>query len=284
MPGQTRKVRRSSRGVTRKRPMNMTRRARGVTRKVRGRGPLANFVRKVINRGAESKYVATNVDATGAPLGPAWYASDTITSVNQFRPAIPQVTQGDDDFQRNGNMINPTSIAVSLKIGMNATDLSCNALYGVIYYGTSKNTKTWQGTNPVNSLDILDQGDGTNQQWAGLRGQLNLPTDKKQFNLKRIVFRLSKTQGVQNWEFAPAAPGLSGNYSTSNGSSTRNFLLKFRPPQTLKYNNKTDLYPQNYAPFYVVTFCHADGSAIPAAADTKLVNVDSRVHMYFKDF
>lgn len=253
-------------------------------RAVRGRGKMSSFAKKVmavVNRTEETKYVATDFDSVGAAHGPVWYCSPNITGVASFSPAIPQLLNGTGDYQRVGQKISPKSLTVNLRVGFDAQDLSANSLIGVIYYGTSKSGKTWANANPLNTPAILDNGDGTNSTWAGLRNQLNLPIDRTLNNMKRITFRLSKTSGIQNSDVGPiAAPG--GSFSTSNGLSEKNFVLRFKAPKTLVYNQIADQYPQNYAPFYYVGFCHADGSAI-TASDRTLVNISSRVHMRYKD-
>lgn len=241
---------------------------------------LTKVIRKLARQG-ETKYSANNISATGVDLGPAWYPPGNIPAVGIFVPAISQVSQGAGDFQRVGNIIEPKSCSVSLKMGYNPTDLSANNIYAVVWYGVSKTGKTWENQNPVNSPAFLDLGNGTNVAWAGLRNQLAYPTDKKQFTLKRKVFRLSKTAGAQNNDVnPPTAQG--GSYATSNGYNCVSTLLKFKPPTHLKYNLGTDVYPTNYAPFYVIGFCHADGSAL-TDADRNLITVASRTHLYFKD-
>jgi hypothetical protein len=242
----------------------------------------AKRVMAVVRRQEETKYVATDNDATGAPHGPVWYASPNIVNINSVSPAIPALVNGTGDFQRIGQKINPSSLYVNLRIGFNPTDLSANSLIGVIYYGTTTQSGSWANANPLPTSAFLDNGDGTNSVWTGLRNQLNLPTDRTLVKVKRITFRLSKSEGWQNGDNAPGPGGLNGNYSTSNGLSEKNFVLKFKPPKTLVYNMIADSLPQNYAPFYYVGFCHADGSPV-GVADRTLVNISSRVHMRFKD-
>lgn len=239
------------------------------------------LVRRLARQG-ETKYSANNFNAAGGPLGATWFSPGTLGLVADFVPAISQVTQGNGDFQRVGNIIEPKSCTVSLRIGYNATNVDANNTYVVVYYGVSKAFKTWQNNNPVSTVAILDNGDGTSVQWAGLRNQLALPTDKKMFTLKRKVFRLSKTPGVLNNDVNP--PGTQGgSYATSNGYNVRSLLLRFKPPTHLKYNLAGDVYPQNFAPFYAVGFCHADGTALVFPGDDALINVSSRTHLYFKD-
>jgi len=254
---------------------------RGRRRVARGRmRSVKKMVQRMIRGNAETKYVATNVDISGTNLGPLWPVKPTWTQFGDAKPAVPLLTLGPGDYQRIGSKIQPVSLAVSVKVVFNAFDLSCNALMGVIYYGTDKANKTFQGGNfPLQTTNILDNGDGTNKQWTGLLSDLNIPTDKHLFNLKRKVFRLAKTEGNLNTDVGGAA---AGGYSTSNGLSEYSTVLRFKPPKTLLYNNDTDTYPSNYGPFYYIGFCHADGSAL-TAQDTKLVYASTRVHMYYKD-
>lgn len=242
--------------------------------------PVKRMVQRMINRNMETKYVATNVDLSGTDLGPLWPVKPTWTQFGDAKPAVPMLAEGPGDYQRLGSKIQPVSLAVSVKVVFNAFDLSCNSLIGVIYYGTDKANRTFQGgTFPLQTTSILDKGDGTNKQWTGLLSDLNLPTDKHLFNIKRKTFRLSKTEGNLNTD---QGGHPTGGYSTSNGRSEYSTVLRFKTPKTLLYNADADTYPSNFGPFYYIGFCHADGSAL-TPADTKLVYASTRVHMYYKD-
>lgn len=279
MPRQTRKLRiragtRKIRGGRVMRTMTGVRRARVST-------GLRQAVQRIVKGNEETKYVANANDGTGVPLAQPWSPTPQIDVVGKFNPAIPKVSQGVGDHQRVGGKIEPVSLAVSVRVGFNPTDISCNSLLGVIYYGTDKSGKTWNGGNPLSTPAILDDGDGTQSAFLGSRFDLTKPMDKKLVTAKRIVFRLSKTAGIQNSDNNPAA-GQNGNMSTSNGLSEKSFLLKFKTPKHLGYLVNTSSYPQNYAPWYAIGFCHADGS--PATIlDNELVNVTSQCHLYFKD-
>lgn len=259
-------------------------RARAMVRSRRPTGrrlaPVKRMVQRMINKNAETKYVATNVDLSGTDLGPLWPVKPTWTAFGDAKPAIPKLDEGTGDYQRVGGKIRPVSLAVSVKVVFNAYDLSCNSLIGVIYYGTDKANRTFQGGNfPLQTTNILDKGDGTNKQWTGLLSDLNLPTDKHLFNIKRKTFRLSKTDGNLNTDVGGHP---TGGYSTSNGLSEYSTVLRFKTPKTLLYNADTDDYPSNFGPFYYIGFCHADGSSL-TPQDQKLVYASTRVHMYFKD-
>lgn len=268
------------RTAAQKRTGNQARR-RYVRKGNRVSNKFAKRVLAVVRRTEETKYVANDFDSQGVAHPTSWNPTPNMVSIGSIVPAIPQLGAGVGDFQRVGQKISPVSISCNLRIGFNPTDLSANSLIGVIYYGTSKGAKTWEGQIPLSSVAMLDNGDGTNVGWTGLRNQLNLPIDRTLVTLKRITFRLSKTAGIQNSDMGLPAT-VPGNYATSNGLSEKSFNLRFRAPRVLSYNQQTDLYPQNYAPFYFVGFCHADGS-VYQGEDLRLVAVNSRVHMRFKD-
>lgn len=266
----------------RKQRQRRIRRQRG--RRV-GKG-LRQAINSIVLRNQETKYVANALDIGGASLGALWPVKPTFNLFNDIKPAIPNLTEGSGDYQRIGSKVHPTSLAVSLKMTFNAKDLSANELMAVVYYGTDRANRTFQGgTSPIQTTNILNNGDGTNKPWSGLLGDLNYPTDKTLFSLKRKVFRLSKTGGNMNSDIGGQNNGA---FSTSNGLSEVSTLLKFRPPKTLLYNNDTDTYPSNYAPWFYVGFCHADGSALtPSDYDpttkVSLVYASTRCHMWYKD-
>lgn len=269
--------------------LRRSKRRQMMNRRIKGRSGLSSMVRSIVQRSQETKYVANAYTPSDSvnPLPSIWYTKPNIPLVGDCFPAIPQMTQGPDDFQRIGNTVRPTSLAVSLKIGFNALDLSANELIGVIYYGTAKGLRTWDGGNTIPTVRFLDNGDGTNVAWGGVRNTLTCPIDSRILTAKRITFKLSKTQGLQNGDVNPA--GAQGGFATSYGSSQKNFLLKYKVPSVLTYQDKNDIYPQNFAPFYAIGFCHSDGSPFVAAdvpsedRSTGLVNVNAKCHLHYKD-
>lgn len=247
----------------------------------------ASFAKKVlavVNRQEETKYVATDLNSAGTANGAGgvyWNPLPQITNINSVVPAIPTISQGVTDFERIGQRISPKSLKVDLTFGMNPTDLSANSIMVVIWYGTSKESKSWVGGSPLSTISFLDNGQGGNQSWGGVRNQLNFPTDPTLNTLKRIVFPLAKSEGLQNQNGSSLV--TQGAYSTSAGPSHRHVTLYFQPPKTLIYNKETDLYPTNYAPFYYIGFCNTDGSPANSVQSETLLNVSSRVHMRYKD-
>lgn len=244
----------------------------------------AKKVLAVVKRQEETKYVANDLNSSGNPNGAGgvyWNPLPGITNINSVVPAIPAMGQGVTDYQRVGQRVAPVSLKVDLDIGLNPTDLSANSVMVVIWYGTSKESKSWVGGSPLSTVSFLDNGQGSNTSWGATRNQLNFPTDPTLNTLKRLVFPLSKSEGLQNQNGSSLV--TQGNYSTSNGRSHRHVTLYFKPPRTLIYNKETDVYPTNYAPFYYIGFCNADGSPTTMVQSDTLVNVSSRVHLRYKD-
>lgn len=245
------------------------------------RTPLVRLIRNVMKREEETKYVANSYDAALLPLANTWYSQGSLGAAGQWFPALPALAQGTGDYQRVGSKITPVGTSVTMKIGFNPANVDAASIYGVIYYGTSKAVKSWNVTNPIGNQQILEGGDGINYTFNGDRFRLNFPVDKKLYNMKRIVFRLAKTPGIQNSDISGATV-TGGNYSTANGYQCRNIKLNIRAPKKITYEDNVDTWPSNFAPVFGVGFCHADGSTL-TVADQNLLTVSSQCHMWFKD-
>lgn len=268
--------------VRRRKPYGRLYKRRGIKMALmrKRRNPIVKQVMKAITKTEETKYVANVYSDSTTVQSQPYFAPINLGAVGNFLPALPAITQGPGDYQRIGNKIMPVSVATSLQVSFNPTDVSANEILCVVYYGTSKSGKSWVAGNPLNSARILETGDATEQViFDGSKSTLQFPIDKKQVTMRKKVFKLAKTGGVQNSDAATGAPGA---YSTNNGPVEKSLLLKFRKPKQLNYAKGTDLWPTNYAPIYAVSFCHVDGSALTHNDET-LIQVQARNHMYFKD-
>lgn len=239
------------------------------------------IVKKAIKGAGETKYVANVYADSTNVLAPSWQAPPNLNNLTGYLPALPALTAGTGDYQRVGAKVLPTSLKVNLTFGFRSTDISCNELIVVVYYGTTKAGKTWETATPIQSVaDLLDRGDGTNQGFAGYKSNLLLPINKHMNNAKRMMFRIAKTSGTLNNN---GIVGPDGAFSTSGGNSFVQKTLTFKPPKALQYDNIGNLWPSNYAPWYAVSFCRADDIATDPVRDANLLSVSSRCHMYYKD-
>lgn len=258
-------------------------------------------VKRVVKRLGETKYVANAPADNAGFLNMPWLTNANLNNVNTYYPAIPSVSQGDDDHERDGSVIQPTSLRVKLNFHFNQ-DLSGNAIIPtnpgqflvVIYYGTSKKRKSWDDQNPIQSADdLLDRGDGTTDGFSGNLGQLLMPINKKTYNAKRIMFKLGKTEGVLSSYDPQVSPGVSatveqsGGYSTSGGQSFKSITLNFKPPQKLHYEEDDSNFPNNYAPWYAVAAIPVNRQTTPytnVAGQYPPISVTSECQMWYKDF
>jgi len=245
---------------------------------------LRTMVQKIVKGASETKYVSNVYKDNSTLQSQYWNAPTNLGASASYFPALPALQQGVGDFQRIGAKILPTSVRTTLNVGFMARDISAAQIMVVVYYGTPKAGKTWQNSTPIQSVnDLLDNGDGTTGSFGGQQADLLYPINKHMNNAKRITFRLGKTLGVLNDNGASVA-GVDGGYSTSNGMAFHQLTLKFTPPKALQYDRSTDLWPSNYAPWYVISWCRIDERTTGGSVnDSTLVNVAALNHMYYKD-
>lgn len=226
-------------------------------------------VKRVINRVSETKYVA-NQYASGASTGPGGQGINNLTmpytvnanlaTVNQYLPAIPAVTLGDDDWQRDGSVVQPVGLRSKLNfyfqqpLDASGQIISTNPGQFIVkvFYGVGRKQKIWGPTETpiVSAGDLLEKGDGTTQGANGNLNELMYPINKKAYNAKCKTFIMGKTEGVLTSNSGAAAQV--GGYSTSAGKSFKSITLKFSPPKKLQYEDENAVFPNNYAPWYAV--------------------------------
>jgi len=264
-------------------------------------------VRRVLRRVGETKYVANqykNGTGTGVPgdagiLPVPWTVNANLANVGNYYPAIPCLTQGDDDWQRDGSVVQPVGLRAKLNFYFNQ-DLSGNAILPTnpgqfivkVFYGVGKKQKLWgAGETPiVSASDLLEKGDGTTQSANGNLNELMYPINKKAYNAKCKTFIMGKTDGV----LTSATGGLlnatqTGGYSTSAGSSFKSIYLRFSPPKKLQYEDDDNIFPNNYAPWFAVIaypvnryntgYTNADAEP----ANPIPIQVVSECQMWYKD-
>lgn len=221
-------------------------------------------VRKVMRRFGETKYVANQYSGTAQELAVPWNVNANLSTVGAqtYLPAIPALFQGDDDFQRDGSVVQPVGLRAKLNFYFNQ-DLSGNAILSSnpgqfivkVFYGVGRKQKIWGTTETpiVSAGDLLEKGDGTTQAANGNLNELMYPINKKAYIAKCKTFIMGKTDGV----LTSATGGIlgatqTGGYSTSAGSSFKSITLRFSPPKKLQYEDDDSLFPNNYAPWMAV--------------------------------
>jgi len=242
------------------------------------RQPFTERVKSVILRGQETKFKIgppQNFN-TNATLEQFTNFTSGITSTNEIYGLIPAVRQGDDDFERIGNAIQPTSLTVKVNLALSTTQTQ--SVYADVYFLTSKTVKDFTLTNAILTGNLLNLGDGTNVPYDGTSYTAMLPINKSEFTvLAHKRYLLQKASNDPN-----TALSGTGSPATNTFAYTKSFSQKIKLPGKLTYEDATRIHPSNTFPFMVVGFCASDtnGNLAPTSAR---VYVQAQSHLYYKD-
>lgn len=206
--------------------------------------------------------------------------STAITGTTELYNLIPPVTIGDDDYQRIGNQIQPTSLTVKVNAALGA--LASSSVYVDFWFLTSKNIKDARQTANLPIQKLLNDGNGQNVPYDGTSYTAMLPINKSEFNVishRRIL--LKKPYGDPQGLYSGAGAPPNSVYSLAANSTT--FSVKFNLPKKLTYEQRTDYVPTNVFPFMAVGFFAADQFGGTALTPTLPVYVQAQSHLYYKD-
>jgi len=239
---------------------------------------LNTAVTRVINRRSETKFVIqapTNKNTSGS-LGQFVAFTSGITSTNELYRLIPDVAVGDDDYQRIGNTIQPTSLTT--KVNLACFTNGSEVIYADVYFLTSKNIKDFDQTPNIPTGELLNNGQGGNVAYDGTSFTAMYPVNTAEFTLiahKRI--KLAKGANDPNTACSGGSPA-----STDTFQHYASFSQKIKLPQKLLYESRSKIQPSNAFPFMMVGFVAADanGNTAPSVAR---VQVQAQSHMYYKD-
>lgn len=200
-----------------------------------------------------------------------------ITSTAEVYALIPRVSQGQDDHNRVGNIIQPVSLTTKVNLAL-YTAHSQN-IYADVYFCHSKTVKSANNTTGVVVSALLNAGDGTNVGYDGTSYTAMLPVNKSEFTViahKRVLLR--KVGGNPNYELDNSL----GASSISDSKYCASFAQKIKLPQRLVYEQASNQYPTNTFPFMMVGFCGADSMGGIAPITARL-QVQAQSHLYYKD-
>lgn len=241
---------------------------------------LTAAVNKIVNKKAETKLAISppiNFN-TNTTLFDFEAFSTAITSTNELYMLIPEVPQGQGDYQRIGNVIQPTSLTTKVNISaVNRTPSSIN-IYAHIFFLTSKQVKDWKLTNSVLTAQMLDAGDGTNVPFDGTSYTAMLPINKSQYNViahKKILLSkgANNPNNIYNNDEEPSADTF---------RYTATFSQKIPLPKKLLYADASQQYPTNAFPFMCCGFTAADNQG-QTALSSLILRVQAQSHLYYKD-
>lgn len=206
--------------------------------------------------------------------------STAITGTGELYALIPPVTVGDDDFERVGNQIQPTSLTVKIQCALGA--LASSSVWVDFWFLHSKNIKDAKHTAQVAIQKLMNDGAGQNVPYDGTSYTAMLPLNKSEFTMithKRIL--LKKPYGDPQGLYSGAGAPPNSVYTVA--PNTKSFSVTIKLPQKLTYEQRTDYVPSNTFPFMAVGFYAADQFGGTALTPTLPIYVQAQSHLYYKD-
>jgi len=254
--------------------------------------PTRKVITKVIKQHeratSELKYVIGFPTSLGGSVTNSYTNfTQAISNSNELFNLIPNVSPGDLSHQRDGDVINPTSLVVKGRVVLNNTYSYSAGIFFHIYILTSKACKSWvaagQAVDTVPISRLLNNGDSTKTTFTGSFFNSMLKVNEDEFNIiKHDVFHLVK--GMDNYN-AAANLGQSA-FPFPTGQNGRSFSYRIPLPKKLIYTNVQgvpSVQPNNTLPFMVCgwTFDDQLGDTISNYVD--LVKLQAQSHLYFRD-
>lgn len=256
------------------------------------------LIKSVVRRQAETKQAAFygqgtggTYPQTGAYATRGYFTQNaTITTVSgDVKMLLPFVQQGTEDWQRVGNKINPTYMKIQghCKVAlsqMSTPTFAPTDIYAVCYVLTSKTWKSYQALLNLDLTRLLKTQEGSTVGFDGTYWASRLAVSEDDFTLiKKKVMRL-RYSGITGTGGSIVSLANSHDYSANYSM----VLTQRQLPATLLYPEQSSTIPAayantptNFAPFLVIGYYTADGSALgpsPVILDNTYV-----VNMKYKD-
>jgi len=270
------------------RPRRVRRRP-AVKKPMRASKALTNLISKVVSKKAEHKAatyygcdpsirrtVNEGIFAFASNQGQNQYIQSNATDILRV---LPIIYEGTADYERVGNQISPTSLAIHCNVGINnallpttsaGTGLVMN-LYAVCYLLQHKQLKSYEQLNSLNNFNqLLNVGNGTTVRFNGSFTQAFMPVSNQYYTVLAKKILNLRSDGVQSGPASGTAI-LNANSHPNNYNFTWHVKKKHLPAK-LKYpevledisggfvagNND----PTNSSLFWCVGFYKQDGSPV----------------------
>jgi len=243
------------------------------------RVPFNQRVTSAVLRAQETKFIigAPYNYNTGATLENFTQFSTAITGTGEIYSLVPPVTTGDDDWQRIGNVIQPTNLTTKIQCALGGT--ASTRVYVDFWFLHSKGVKDPKNTGQVAIQELMNDGAGLNVPYDGTSYTAMMPINKSNFTVishKRIM--LKKGNNDNNTLYSGGStPAI------ESSPSFKSFSVKIPLPKKLTYENKNDYTATNSFPFLVVGFYAADQFGDIVLTPALPLYVQAQSHLSYKD-
>lgn len=233
---------------------------------------MATIAKRVVAGALKTKYIAENQE-------PIAIYGDTLPGGGsaQLYTCLPDITQGDNSFDRDGNRPRPTRHTTQLQFTFNEDPQILSGGVGVpaaragwditvhVWYGFAKRYKNVNdvSTNATAILaEMLDTGNGGVSRFTGLMSDELFEINKEFLTLRHKKVRLYKNAGQAN-VLDVTSPSLGTPFAEGARMS-----LSWKVPKSLLYKDEVAVIPENYAPFIIVGYSHNDGTQASDISNT----------------
>lgn len=237
------------------------------------RAQVAKIAEAVVKRDTETQYICDNHELNYSAI----YGDTTPSGGGvQIYAALPQIIQsgGEQSYGRRGVKIEPVKHCTDLqfcfspellvstggpspvRIDSVAWDVTVHIWYG--YVTRYKSMDDVNGNKTFIAQNLFEIDGSTQTRFSGKMGDLMNERNSEFAALKHKSFRMYKDQGNANT--------LSSEYFPT--VTQKKLRLWFKSPKSLKYADDTSFYPENYAPFILVGYCHNDNTQASNTSNT----------------
>jgi hypothetical protein len=253
---------------------------------------LANKVKAIINKTTESKYCTESlVNGT--------YFNSVITDPGDWYRCLPQLPQSTEatSYTREGKKVEHCTVRVHWNFKYGPTDAQTRDIFVVLYVVQPKFQKASRRTDVNNQVSFynsayLDNGQGTNTNFAGTWQTSGMPVQKDLFTLlHKKIFRLSKASGRSNgtgvvgqydgYGSGMYAIGIKDNISHTWSHKLPNLLYTDGQYNSVTNADVQAVLPSNTSPVWAVGYYYADGTAADTAGG--ILQVNCWTELFFKD-
>lgn len=225
--------------------------------------PVAAAVRKIAKQAVQGE--AETMEVTR--LVEDNVGHNSAISGADLQVLLPTINQGDDDYQRKGDVIRPLKLVVKGLIAANRTFTDTNqSLLVRVVIVSPKATKSAAVTVPLFATyanELLQPNLQTGTQvipFNGNQAELLYPINRDQFNVHYDkIFKIS-----------PCASAETGGGIEENPAEVRMWSKTIKLPKKLTYDTGFNL-PNNFCPIFGLGYAFADGTG-PDLVSTRIIS------------